>query len=118
MQYTGIDIIEIPRIQEAIDRWQERFLRRIFTSQEIKIYRKQVSSLAVRFAAKEAIMKALGRGVIFRDIEILSEPTGKPFVVLHGNAKKVAEELGLSGFSISLSHSRENAVAIAIGNKR
>lgn len=118
MHYIGVDIVEISRIQKAIDRWGEKFLRRVFTSREIVNYERWIPSLAVRFAGKEAVMKALGSGGIdyYCDIEIISEPSGKPLVILYGRAKQEAEALGLSGFSISLSHSHESAVAVAIGN--
>jgi len=74
--------------------------------------------LAARFASKEAVMKLLGtgaKGVSWKDIETLSHPSGKPFVNLHGRAKVIAEKLGLQGIAISLSHSREYAIATAIG---
>ena len=119
MQYIGVDIIEIERIQEAVEMWGERFLRRVYTDAEIKLYKK-ADALAVRFAGKEAVMKALGtgmRGIGWRDIEILHEPSGKPLVNLYHRAKQKASELGLEGMAISLSHSREYAVAFVVGEK-
>jgi holo-[acyl-carrier protein] synthase len=77
-----------------------------------------VPELAVRFAAKEAVMKALGtgiKGVGWREIEILNNDDGKPFVILHGQAERKAQELGLSDLSVSLSHSRDLAIAAVIG---
>ena len=118
----GIDIIEIARIKKAVERWGEDFLRRVYTDEELRLYSKQPLSLATRFAGKEAIVKALGtptdRGFKWKDIEILSEPSGKPTVHLHGNAKNQADKLGLSSIAISLSHSREHAIALAAGEAK
>ena len=117
MQYIGTDIIEISRIEKAIRRWGDRFLLRIYTNREIKLYQKHPSSLAARFAAKEAVIKALdasNRGISLRDIEVISSPNGKPVVRLHGSAKKLAAKLGITDFAVSLSHSRDNAIAVAI----
>ena len=121
MHCIGVDIIEIPRMEKAIARWGERFLRRVYTRSEIKLYRQKLSSLAARFAAKEAIIKALGkpaRGICLREIEILSDPSGKPLVNLYGKAQKQAQGLGLDRLAITLSHSREYAVAVASGETR
>ena len=114
----GIDIIEIARIELAISRWQTSFLKRVYTSAEIEHYHK-MGSLATRFAAKEAVMKALGtgtKGLHWKDIEILSDSDGAPFVQLYGKAHHKSQEAGIRDFSISLSHSREYATAIVIGN--
>ncbi len=115
---TGIDIIEISRISRMVARWSERFLRRIYTEAELELCRGRVPALAARFAGKEALMKVLGtrtKGVGWREIEILSHPGGRPIVVLHGRALKRAEELSLKGLDISLTHSREYALATVIG---
>ncbi|MDD5509524.1 MAG: holo-ACP synthase [Dehalococcoidales bacterium] len=116
MQYIGVDIVEIARIEGAIARWGELFLHRIYTDAELECYRKRSPSLAARFAAKEAIIKALGglNGGAFREIEVLSDPLGKPVVRLHGQIQKRADSLNLSGFALSLSHCREYAVAFAV----
>ncbi|MBN1152936.1 MAG: holo-ACP synthase [Dehalococcoidia bacterium] len=119
MAEIGVDIIEIPRIAAAIERYGGRFLRRIYTDREIEQYRNRVPSLATRFAAKEAVMKVLGtgfRGVGWHDIEILSDPRGKPVVYLHGKARARAEALGIRSITVSLSDSKEYAVAMALGN--
>jgi holo-[acyl-carrier protein] synthase len=121
MHCIGIDIIEIARIEKAITRWGEGFLRRVYTDLELRLYRKKPSSLAVRFAAKEAVIKALGKpagGVRLREIEILSEPSGKPLVNLYGKTQNQASGLGLDRFAISLSHSREYAVALVAGETK
>ena len=120
MHSIGIDIIEIARIKQAIARWGEVFLRRVYTEQELMLYRKSIPSLAARFAGKEAVVKLFGArktGIKWRDIEILSRPGGQPFVNLYGRAKSEAGELGLQEINISLSHSKEYAVAAAIGTQ-
>ncbi|MBN1151899.1 MAG: holo-ACP synthase [Dehalococcoidia bacterium] len=119
MTEIGVDIIEIPRIAEAIERLGERFLHRIYTDREIERYRNRIPSLATRFAAKEAVMKVLGTGfggIGWHDIEILSDARGKPVVHLYGRARARAEALGIRSVSVSLSDSKEYAVAMALGN--
>ena len=114
---TGIDILEIPRIQAALDRHGERFLKRVFTEMEIAECRGRADALAVRFAAKEAATKALGTGigpVSWREVETLHKWSGEPYLVLHGNAERVAKILGLTTWAVSLSHSRENAIAVVV----
>jgi len=116
--YTGIDIIEIARIKKAIARWGESFLRRVYTDSELKLYREKPASLAARFACKEAVMKLLGtgrRGIHWREIETLSHPSGKPLLNLYGNAQSKASELGIKEIAVSLSHSKEYAIASASG---
>ena len=115
--YVGTDIIEIGRIRDAIERRGEGFLRRIYTEEELRLGGGKIPSLAARFAGKEAVMKLLGaRGIGWHDIEILAEPGGRPLVKLYGGAEKEAGRLGIKEFDISLSHSREYAVAAAIGS--
>jgi len=121
MHCIGIDIIEIARLEKAITRRGEGFLRRVYTDSELKLYRKKPSSLAARFAAKEAVIKALGNpttGASLREIEILSDPAGKPLVNLYGKAQSQAQDLGLDKFAISLSHSREYAIALVAGETK
>ena len=115
MHYIGIDIIEIARIKKAIARWGESFLRRVYTEPELKLYHKKPSSLAAHFAGKEAVIKALGitKGINWKNIEILSSPGGKPSVRLYGKAQNQAKDMGLDNLAISLSHSREYAIAFA-----
>ncbi|HEX2987609.1 MAG TPA: holo-ACP synthase, partial [Chloroflexota bacterium] len=114
---TGIDIIEIRRIEEAISRHGARFLDRVYTQGEIRQCRGKAESLAARFAAKEAAFKALGERVGWREVEIQRERSGKPRVLLHGRAAEVADRLGLRSWSVSLSHSREDAVAMVVAGK-
>lgn len=117
---VGIDIIEIERIGRVLEKYGDRFLNRIYTETERQRYGKRVPELAARFAAKEATMKALGtgiRGVRWRDIETLSNRRGKPILVLHDTARARAELLGLVHWSISLTHSRTEAMATVIAAK-
>ena len=116
--YTGIDIIEIARIKKAVDRWGEAFLHRVYTDAELKLYHKSPSSLAARFACKEAVMKLLGtgrNGINWLEIETLSHPSGKPLVNLYGRAQSEVNKLGLKEIVVSLSHSKEYAIASVFG---
>lgn len=115
---TGIDLIEVRRIQSACDRYGERFLSRIFTPQEIASCLGRAESLAARFAAKEAVSKALGTGigpVRWLDIEICGGELEPPLLRLHGHAAEIAYRQGLQAWSLSLTHSREMAAAIVVG---
>ena len=114
---TGVDIIEISRIGRVLERYGQRFLRRIYTPGEIEYCRERAPNLAARFAAKEATMKALGtgvRGVGWKDIEVVRAPSGAPSIKLHGRAAARAQRLGVREISLSLSHSREYAVAFVV----
>jgi holo-[acyl-carrier protein] synthase len=114
----GVDIVEIERVESAIKRWGDRFLNRIYTETELNICQDRFPSLASRFAAKEAVMKVLGtggRGIGWREIEILTCDNGRPLVKLYGQASDKAEELNLREISVSLSDSKHHAVAVAIG---
>ena len=114
---TGIDIIEISRVRRVLEQYGRRFLERIFTPDEIAYCRERAPNLAARFAAKEATMKALGtgvRGVGWKDIEVVRHPSGAPSIKLHGRAKQRAERLGVQEIAVSLSHSREYAVASVV----
>lgn len=118
VQYIGVDIVEVPRIAHALSRWGKRFLDRIYTVSEIEICRERILSLAARFAAKEAVMKALGTGgwgISWQEIEVLQLPEGRPSVSLCGKAEKKARSLGIEKFSISLSHTKSHAIAFVIG---
>ena len=118
MNSIGIDIVEIERIESAIKRWDKRLLNRIYTEAELKICQGRIASLAAHFAGKEAVMKVLGtgaKGIGWREIEILADAYGKPLVQLHGKAREKAKKLNLSEFSISLSDTKQHAVAAVIG---
>ena len=119
---TGVDIVELERVRQAIDRHGERFLIRIYTAEELARYRHRLPELAVRLAAKEAVSKALGvglrhispYGIGWREVEVLSDPLGKPLLSLSGRAQALAQEQGLRDWAISLSHSRDYAVAYVV----
>jgi len=118
MLITGVDIIEIKRVEKVALSYGDRFLKRIYTDGEIKYCRGRAPQLASRFAAKEAVMKALGtgiRGVGWRDVEVTRKRGMAPDIKLHGRAQKRASQIGLTGLAISLSHSKEFAVASVIG---
>ena len=117
MIYTGIDIIEINRIVNVKKRFNKRFLNRIYTDQEILYCKDRGPQLASRFAAKEAMMKALGtgiRGIPWKSIEVTRERGKAPKILLHGAAKKKAKELKIHNIALSLSHSKKFAVASVI----
>ena len=121
MLTTGVDIIEIPRIKQVLDRYGQRFLKRVFTPDEIAYCKGRAPNLAGRFAVKEATMKALGtgiRGVSWKDIEVVRAESGAPSVKLHGRAEKRAERLRVGEISVSISHSREYAVAFVVAQSQ
>ena len=118
---TGVDIAEVPRIRESIERYGQRFLRRIYTDGEIQYCESKASrfeSYAARFAAKEAGMKALGtgwsRGVRWRDIEVVRPKGQRPTIQFHGQAAAIADKLGTKNVALSLTHTREQALAHVI----
>ena len=115
---TGIDIAEVPRIGQAIERFGERFLQRIFTAGEIRYCdskANRVERYAARFAAKEAAMKALGtgwnHGVRWRDCEVVRAPGGRPTMTFHGKAGEFAAKMGVRNIALSLTHTSEQAIA-------
>jgi holo-[acyl-carrier protein] synthase len=115
---VGVDLIEVARIAAAIARHGDRFLTRVFTENELAYCHGQPHQLAARFAAKEAMSKALGTGIQHRDgvgwreIEIVSGARGQPIVQLSGAAAQRAAQLNLYSFAISLSHTRDHAIAM------
>ena len=120
MYQVGVDIIEIRRIRSTVDRWGQRFLTRVYTRAELDFCRGRTPELAARFAGKEAVMKALGtgrRGVSWRDVEILPNRRNAPLVFLHGRARARARRMGMTHVAISLSHSRDYAVASVVGGR-
>jgi holo-[acyl-carrier protein] synthase len=117
---TGIDLVEIERMRTTIERHGARFLNRVFTPQELADAGERPASLAARFAAKEAVSKALGTGigqVAWQEIEVLRGSSCEPVLSLHGAALRLAEEQGLAVWAISLSHTQQYAVAqvVALG---
>lgn len=116
---VGVDIVEICRIEDLISSRKGTFLDRIYTNSELEMYRNMTSSLAARFAAKEAVMKALGSGVKglrWQDIEILSDTEGAPIINLYGKAQDKARDIGITEFSVSISHSKQYAIAFVVGD--
>jgi holo-[acyl-carrier protein] synthase len=114
----GIDIIKIERIAHAIERFGERFAKRVLTEHEQRYVRNRPQNFAGRWAAKEAVSKVLGlgvRGVGWTEIEIQRLPTGAPSVKLHARAARRAEQLGMGRIAVSISHEGDYAVAIAFG---
>ena len=117
----GTDIIEIARVGQMVDRHEESFLRRVYTDDEIaycSAKKNYLQHYAGRWAAKEAVMKAIGtgwaEGVGFAEIEVRSQRSGKPLLKIHGTARKKADELGIGDVLITISHCREYATATAI----
>jgi len=117
MLKTGVDLIEISRVEVAVRRYGARFLDRVYTEQEQREVGGNFSSLAARFAAKEAVAKALGTGiglVGWKEIEVLRGPVNEPVLRLHGAAAQRAASLGLTVWSLSLSHSQTDAIAFVV----
>ena len=118
MLATGVDIIEIERIERSINRFGDKMRNRIFTAQEQAYCAGKLASLAGRYAIKEAVSKALGTGigdVSFTDIEVITDKRGKPELTLHNRAKELAAQQGLNQWSISISHTNTHAIGFAVG---
>lgn len=119
---SGIDLVEVARIERALARHGDRFLERVYTPREVRAGRGRAPELAARFAAKEAVSKALGvgmrimspLGIAWEDVETLNERSGKPYLVLSGRAQALADELGLTTWSVSLSHDGGIAAAVVV----
>ncbi len=117
MLRTGVDIIEVERVRQAVERHGQRFTQRIFTAAEWARCAGSYPALAARFAAKEAAAKALGTGirdVRWTDFEVVNGELDRPELALHGAAAELAASLGLTEWAISLSHTREHAVAVVV----
>ena len=115
---VGVDIIEVDRVRRVYEHHGERFLQRVFTEMEVRQCRGKATRLAGRFAAKEAISKALGtglHGVAWREMEVVQLRSGRPSVRLHGKAKERAELLGLNAFDVSIADLQAFSIAIAVG---
>ena len=116
----GTDLAEVDRILKAIERYGDRFIRRIYTSGEIAYVSRKANKYeryAARFAAKEAGMKALGTGAVgvrWQDFEVVNLPSGKPTLRFHGRAAQVAERLGVRGVTLSITHTRAMALAVVV----
>jgi holo-[acyl-carrier protein] synthase len=115
---TGVDLIDVHRIADLRPEIRSRFLNRVFTETELEICGTRNERLSGRFACKEAVSKALGTGigdVSWRDIEILNDNNGMPVLFLHENAANAAEKIGILHWSVSISHTKDLAVAVAVG---
>jgi holo-[acyl-carrier protein] synthase len=117
----GVDIVKVDRIEQAVERWGDRFLKRIFTPAEIERCQQRArpaQCLALRFAAKEAFAKALGlgmrQGLRWRDIEVVHDHLGKPDLLLHNQAQRLLEAVEASRTWLSLSDERESALAVVV----
>lgn len=118
---TGVDITEVPRIREALERFGDRFLRRVFTPDEVRYCMGKPNAaerLAARFAAKEAGMKAIGtglrHGITWHDVEVVRLPGQRPSLRFSGRAAEFAGRLGCKRTHLSLSHTKEHAIAFVI----
>ena len=118
---TGVDIAEVSRVRESLERFGDRFRRRIFTDDEVRYCEpkaNRLESYAARFAAKEAAMKALGtgwsRGVRWRDIEVVRPKGQRPTIQFHGEAAAIAARLGVKNVALSVTHTSEQALAHVI----
>jgi holo-[acyl-carrier protein] synthase len=118
---TGIDVTEVPRVAAAIERFGERFLRRVYTPREIAYCQSKKNALerfAARFAAKEAAMKAIGtglrQGVTWHDVEVGHEHGGRPTILFTGRAAEFARRLGTKRVHLSLTHTEQTAIASVI----
>ena len=121
---TGLDIIEIDRIKNSIEKYSPKFEQRVFTSSEISYCKSQgdpAKHFAARFAVKEAVSKCLGTGITgtlgFQDMEIIHEDTGKPVLNMIGKGKELFQKLKLKSIHISISHDRTYAIAHAIAEQ-
>lgn len=120
----GLDLVKISRIQSLVERWQDRFLLRLYTDAERELSLKRASPytfFAGRFAAKEAILKALGtgwsNGVSWLDIQVINDSTGRPIATVAGRTAMLAREAGITDIHVSLSHDADYAIAEAILTK-
>lgn len=118
----GVDIVKIDRIRKAIERQSKKFLHRVFTKHEIDFCYKRKNpypSLAARFAAKEALLKSVGKGILnpLLDIEIRNLDSGKPYIYLYGKMKQFFSEKQIHTINLSLSHEKDYAVAMIVVEK-
>jgi holo-[acyl-carrier protein] synthase len=118
---TGVDLAEVDRIRESVERFGEKFLKRIYTPAEIAYVERKANKYeryAARFAAKEAGMKAIGtgwrRGVRWQDFEVINLPSGRPTLQLHGVAAEFASQLGVKAIHLSLTHTAQLGLAYVI----
>lgn len=118
---TGVDLAEVDRIRQSVERFGDRFVTRIYTDREIAYVERKANRFeryAARFAAKEAGMKALGtgwhRGIHWKDFEVINLPSGRPTLLLHGQAEKIAAQIGVKSIQLSLTHTSHDGLAFVI----
>ena len=122
---VGVDIIEVARVQRMIDKFGDKFLKRMFTANEVSYSEERPKSkfqhYAARFAAKEALFKAFKgdwkSGIVWKEIEVINEERGNPVLILHGVAEEMQKEIGITELEVSLSHTKESACAIVVAEK-
>ncbi len=117
----GIDLIEVDRLRRSVEKFGDKFLNRIFTDNEIKYCQTKSNSYqhyAVRFAAKEALLKAIGTGlragITWHQIEIINDTQGKPSIITYGECHKILQKLDIKNIELSLSHTKHHGVAVVI----
>jgi holo-[acyl-carrier protein] synthase len=120
----GVDLVRISRMSRVVERWGDRFIKRVFTPDEIKTCFKRAfppSAFALRFAAKEAFSKAMGlgitRGMVWRDIEVFNDPVGKPGLKVHGKSARLCDEKNITNIHLSLTDEIEYAIAMVVLEK-
>lgn len=119
---TGVDVVNIPRVERLLARYGDRFMERVYTPEEIRFSRGRPAELAARFAAKEAVSKALGvgvrvlspAGITWHEVETLNQRSGQPYLILSGRAASLAKAQGLHTWSVSLSHDGGLAIAFVV----
>jgi holo-[acyl-carrier protein] synthase len=121
---VGTDLVEVSRVERIIEKWRERFIRKVYSEREIRYCSTRTypaQHFAARFAAKEAFLKGMGLGMAggvgFRDVEVINRAQGKPELVFHGRAKQLVDRAGITGSHISISHTDSHAVAFIVLEK-
>ncbi len=120
----GIDLVDCSRIQDAIGKHGDRFLKRVYTESELEYCqgrKREIEHLAGRFAAKEAVLKVLGtgwrNGIAWTDVEVVNEGSGKPRVILRGRCREIADQQGMASILVSISHTETTAIASAVASR-
>ena len=121
----GVDLVSIGRMETVLEKWGDKFLRRVFTPFEMEFSQKRrrpAAAFALRFAAKEAFSKAVGlgmkRGIRWKDIEVLNDLRGKPYLKLYGYCSELCEKQGIGGIHLSLSDEGDQAIAMVVLEKQ
>ncbi|MDD5224200.1 MAG: holo-ACP synthase [bacterium] len=115
MNRIGIDLVEVERIRDLAEKWGDRFLQRVFSEEEIRYSfrnRDPWPHLAARFAAKEALVKSLGKAFTFREISVENDQDGRPVFRFYGGSEQMVKNLGLKSLEVSLTHTKLSAIAM------